>query len=115
MASFSGRILAGATAAKIYWGIKIASVNYWFGKTNLNGVVAYSEAMRVAISAYSETDGTMHDGSSTGPFLDLALDVAGAAIPTGAQTVQLICGYATGSATLKGTVKQTRVALEIEG
>jgi hypothetical protein len=115
LASFAGRILNDATATNHTQalGIRIGSTNYWFSGNNANGTITINNDLSSGLVAngYFEKGGV---GSAAASPMS-SLDVAGSSIPTGTQTVQLIAGNTAATATLKGTVKQTRVFLEIEG
>ena len=119
--NLSGRVLnsAAATGHAIAFGIRIGTTNYWFGEFNNNGTITMAAttaqfAGSNIANAYYEFNGS-GSSSGTGPAADRLIsmmDITGAGIPTGIQTVQLIACSISTAPTLKGTVKQTRVVLE---
>jgi hypothetical protein len=118
LASFACRLLNDATAAvhTLNLGIRIGTINYWFGYVNFNGTGVAGNVLQGGntANAFTEFNGT--PANTTGaPNAASAIDVAAMSIPSGVQTVQLIAAWTTTACTLKGTVKQTRVCLEIEG
>jgi len=118
LTSFSGRFLnnAIATAHFVAIGIRIGSTNYWFGKTDNSGTAnIYDVQFTLAATAnkYLEMNGAVAGSNGNGASYSQIMDVSSYGIPTGNQTIQLIAGYDTTQSTIKGTVKQTRVFLEI--
>lgn len=118
---FAGAFLNDATAGGHYvgWGIRIGSTNYWFGASknaggaitpgflqNLGGVANDTNSMYGPLAGQYQASTVMGEA---------VIDVTALSVPTGAQTVQLIAGYAGFPATIKGTTQQTRVLLRIEG
>lgn len=121
----SGRLLNDATASAHYlsFGLRIGTTNYWFGTYSVNGttLVMPSGACNTAANNYIELNGNTNTFSNANITFDklsplpLGIDVVALSLPTGSQTVQLIAAWQTNAMTIKGTVKQTRVLLEIEG
>ena len=122
LANISGRFLNSATASNHAWafGIRIDSVNYWFGQSNNNGtLLTTANACAIETSntanAYGEFNSSTINAATYRCTAGLTLDVTNSSIPTGTQTVQLITAYAVTAGTIKGTVKQTRILLEVVG
>jgi hypothetical protein len=124
LTSYAGRLTWSSVAdyASIVWGIRISSTNYWFGKWNNNGTIAYGGIVSTNTSAgFDEFYGSVikwtnisvtQSGASA-----LGLDITANSVPTGTQTVQLIAAYGafgsyTGIGILKGTTTTTRVGLQ---
>lgn len=122
LASFSGRVsFPSQNFANTVFGIRIASTNYWFGQDAVNGATQLipSLALRASISGTMDLSGSgfvANEASNTNlnAIAEPVIDIINSSVPTGTQTVQLIAGWASGSThTIKGTVKQTRVTLEV--
>lgn len=100
---------ATASAHNITFGIRISTTNYWFGfrETNAPGY-SYVDYVTGGTTANRVTD--VYGGEFFG-----CIDVVGAGLPTGSQTVQLIAASTSGTTgvTINGATRQTRVTLTV--
>ena len=116
LTSFAGRILnnGAATAHLTVFGIRIATVNYWFAAGNIAPTTIISSYFNTGAVASTVTDynGANQD-STVNAILQPILDIEANAIPTGLQTIQAIAGFITTTSTLRGTLKTTRLKITI--
>ena len=116
LSSFAGRILNNGAATNhiTVFGIRIATVNYWFAAGNIVPTVAIASYFNTGAAASTVTDynGANQD-SALNAILQPILDIEANAIPTGVQTIQAIAGFITTTSTLRGTLKTTRLKITI--
>ena len=121
LSSIVGRFLNSATATQhnYTFGIRIGTTNYWFGQQNINGTLSTVPGNCIiqgtsAANQYIEIYGFGNSNSSTNLVSanPASLDIVGASMPTGTQTVQVVTAYMTTAGTIQGAVKQTRITLE---
>jgi hypothetical protein len=122
LTSYAGRLTwSSGNYPSIVWGIRISSTNYWFGKWNQNGTIAYGGIISANTSAgFDEFYGSVEKWTNISTTQygtpSLGLDITANSVPTGTQTVQLIAAYGalgnTGIGILKGTTTTTRVGLQ---
>lgn len=114
MMSFAGRIINNATSIQhnTSFGIRIGTTNYWFDSVNGSPIGQFNTS-NTANTTNDFIGAAFYSAGINGNPIMPCLDIAAAGIPTGNQTIQLIAGYVNAQTTLKGSVKQTRVQLEI--
>lgn len=124
ISSFIGRVQNNTNSAGggPTFGIRIGTTNYWLGKgvvqvpsTTTRYVALLIEGYAVG-STYIESYGALSSFINAEYSKSHVLDIAYSSLPTGSQTVQLICAKTnyvyTDNFTLKGTAITTKVGIE---
>lgn len=99
------------------FGIRIGSTNYWFALVSDNGTDKYYMGIaELNAVGYMATNGSLLNNANATYIKSQCLDIAYNSVPTGTQTVQLICSKTnstyTDNITLKGTTRTTKVGIE---
>lgn len=99
------------------FGIRIGSTNYWFALVSDNGTDKYYMGIaELNAVGYMATNGSLLNNANAIYIKSQCLDIAYNSVPTGTQTVQLICSKTnstyTDNITLKGTTRTTKVGIE---
>jgi hypothetical protein len=121
LASFVGRInnTTGVQGGGPTFGIRIGSTNYWFSLVSDNGTDRYLLGVgEVNATAFMTSNGALTTNAVGATYAKpQCLDIAYNSLPTGTQTVQLICAKTNASTfadniTIKGTTITTKIGIE---
>lgn len=114
---FSGVLSVSTGANGVVFGIRIGSTNYWPSVTDSTaeyqgGIYAQATGTITATAGYgTNTASTFANGTTN---CVIGLNIEGASIPTGAQTVQIIAAKIFSNAvTIKGTTATSRIYIRV--
>lgn len=114
-AAISARLRSDTTSTSLlYFGLRIGTTNYWFGRYDNNGAIADRNTMQsgAALNSYLESSGDSAAGA-TGS-IEMGINISAVGLPTGNQTVQLIVARSVNACSLRGTTTPSRIVLTVK-